>query len=355
MRRRAFLASLAASAGLSLRPSWAQAGGPAFLAAAKEPSGGYALLGITETGAEIFRIALPARGHAGCAHPTRPEAVAFARRPGVYALVIDCLSGALTARLTPPEGRQFNGHGAFSADGTRLYTSEVVAIGSEGRIGIWDTAGYKRIGEFASHGIGPHEILRLHGSETLLVANGGIETDPSDRTPLNLDRMRPNLAFLSASGAVLDLQELPDYPQNSIRHIAQRPDGLIAFAMQWQGDPAEAVPLLGLTRQCETPLLPETLLGEELVMQGYGGSVAFDRKGEKVAMSSPRGGRVQVWDASGAPLYAVACADVCGLGGAHRGDFTVTNGQGLTAQISAAGLVAQDQLALAWDNHLVAL
>ena len=76
--------------------------------------------------------------------------------------MIDCVTGAELARLTPPEGRQFNGHGAFSADGTRLYTSEVVAEGSAGRVGVWDVrAGYQRIGEWDSRGIGPHELRLL--------------------------------------------------------------------------------------------------------------------------------------------------------------------------------------------------
>lgn len=352
LRRQFLRRSLATLAATSLTPAWAEAGSPAFLAAAKTGES-HALFGLTERGAEIFRIALPSRGHAGCAHPNRAEAVAFARRPGTYALVLDCRDGALRARLTPPQGRQFNGHGTFSADGSLLYTSEVVAEGSEGRIGLWETRSWARLGEVPSHGIGPHEILRLKGSDVLVVANGGIQTDPSDRSPLNLNTMRPNLAFLSADGQVLDLQELPELSQNSIRHIAQS-DGAIAFAMQWQGDPAEAVPLLGLTRQGETPRLLESLLGEELAMQGYGGSVAFS--GDKLAMTSPKGGRVQVWSRAGEALYSVAQPDVCGLGPCQiGGDFTVTDGRGQTALISATGAERCETLPLAWDNHLVSL
>jgi len=355
MKRRAFLASLAAAAATP-RLSWADAGSPAYLAAARNPGGDYALYGIDAGGEVLFGQPMPARGHAATAHPTRPEAVAFARRPGTFALVIDCVRGLTTARLTPPEGRQFNGHGAYSQDGSVLYTSEVVAEGSAGRIGIWDAArGYARIGEFSSNGIGPHEIRRLPMSDDLVIANGGIETDPSDRTPLNLDQMRPNLTYLSPEGAVQEMIELPDLWQNSIRHLALTSDGLVAFAMQWQGDLAEPVPLLGLHRRGAAPVLAEPKDAEMFAMQGYAGSVAFAPGGTEVAITSPKGGRVQVFSAEGAPLWSVARADVCGLGPCAAGGFVVTDGQGLVARANAGALSPMASATVSWDNHLVAL
>jgi len=55
-----------------------------------------------------------ARGHDAAAQPTRPEAVAFARRPGRFALVIDCRNGDVTARLLAPQGRYFHAMGIAS-------------------------------------------------------------------------------------------------------------------------------------------------------------------------------------------------------------------------------------------------
>ncbi|WP_406721170.1 DUF1513 domain-containing protein [Thioclava litoralis] len=354
MKRRHFLASLAAAVSVP-RLSWADAGSPAFLAAAKSPDGSYAIWGLTAEGAPLFTQPLPGRGHAATAHPDRPEAVAFARRPGTFALVIDCVTGGLVARLTPPEGRQFNGHGAFSGDGARLYTSEVVAEGSAGRIGIWDVArGYVRVGEFASNGIGPHEILRLPGQEVLVVANGGIQTDPSDRTPLNIDTMRPNLSYLSPEGEVLEVVELaPELWQNSIRHLSVRGDGRVAFCMQWQGDLMEPVPLLGLHDRGQKVVLADPLPGEEFAMKGYAGSVAFGQGGREVAITSPRGGMVQAYSAEGEALWSVRRADVCGLGVCKQGGFTATDGAGLVSQITAQGIVPLKRSDVAWDNHLI--
>lgn len=170
-----------------------------------------------------------------------------------------------------------------------LQTSEVVAETSEGRLGLWDaTAGYARIGEWPTHGIGPHDVRRLPDG-TLVVANGGIATDPQDRRKLNLDSMRPSLAYLGAGGDLVDRVGLPGLAQASIRHLSLAPDGTVAFAMQWEGDPAEPVPLLGLHRRGHAPVLAQTPEVEAPAMQGYAGSIARADDG-RVAITSPRGG-----------------------------------------------------------------
>jgi hypothetical protein len=353
--RRAFLAALLAS-GATPHLGWAAAGNPAYLAAARDAAGGFALHGLGTDGQSLFAIPLPARGHAGAGHPTRAEAVAFARRPGSFALVIDCVSGRVRHRVTPPEGRQFNGHGCYDRAGARLYTAEQMGATSAGRIGVWDVAaGYRRIGEFPSGGIGPHEIRLMPDGSTLAVANGGIATDPGDRRKLNIETMQPTLSYLDLAGDPLEQVELSaDLRRNSIRHLALRADGLLAFAMQWEGTEGAAPPLLGLHRRGTDPVLAEAPLAAELAMQGYAGSVAFSGDGGEIAITSPRGGRLHRFSPKGRFLGAVSRADVCGL--APRADgFLLSDGLG--GLLALAGPtprpLAQDHLA--WDNHIVAL
>ncbi len=349
--RRAFLATLAAAA--APRLGWADAGSPAWLACAQEPDGGFALFGLSPAGEDLFRLALPARGHAGAAHPERPEAVVFARRPGTYALVLSCVSGALVHRLTPPEGLQLNGHGAFLPGGEVLATVEQVADTSEGRLGLWDaTAGYRRIGSIPTGGIGPHEVLSLGGG-VLAVANGGIATDPTDRTPLNLPEMRPNLTWLTLQGVVEQVETEPALRQNSIRHLAATPDGSVAFAMQWQG-PAEAVvPLLGLARRGQPVVLATSPQAEQAAMQGYAGSVAAS--GAEIAISSPRGGQVHRFDPQGRFLGATRRADVCGLAPLGAEGFLLTDGGGGILSLRGGAARPLGLRPRAWDNHVVAL
>ena len=347
--RRGFLTGLAA---LALpRPSWADVGYPAFLAAAKSGAD-FVLHGLTEAGESRFSLPLPARGHAAAAHPTQPLAVAFARRPGTFAVVIDCRTGESTARLTPPEGRQFNGHGVFSADGAVLYTSEVVAEGSEGRIGLWETARFRRIGEWASGGIGPHDMKRL--GDGLVVANGGIATDPKDRRKLNIDTMRPNLSRIGADGGLVDQGELPAaLHQNSIRHLALGPGGEVAFAMQWEGDAADPVPLLGLWTPGAAPVLCPAPEAEALRMKGYAGSISWS--GEEIALTSPKGGVAMLFASTGAHLATIERPDICGIAPLRAGGFLASDGAGGLSSLSRKGLSRLTQQPLSWDNHLVAL
>lgn len=347
MRRRAFLASLAAAC--APRMTWADVGHPAFLAAGKRGED-FFLHGLSDTGDSLFQLPLPGRGHAAAAHPTQAEAVAFARRPGTFALVIDCGTAQVAHHLRPPEGLQFNGHGAFSLDGSLLMTSEVVAETSEGRIGLWDTARYTRLTDWPSHGIGPHEIKLLPDGR-LAVANGGIQTDPVDRAKLNIPDMRPNLSLLSPDGALLDQIELPDLAQNSIRHLALN-GTVIAFAMQWEGDPSEPVPQLGLWTPGSAPILCEPAPGDAFTMQGYAGSVAATA--DRILVTSPKGGAAMIFGTDGKHIATHRRADLCGAA-SLAGDFVVTDGMGAIWATDDSGLSPLTSGSTQWDNHLVAL
>src|SRR5690606_5565070 len=76
------------------------------------------------------------------------EVVAFARRPGRFALVFDPLSGEPARQIAAAEGRHFYGHGAFSRDGRWLFACENDYENARGCIGVYDaTAGYRREAE----------------------------------------------------------------------------------------------------------------------------------------------------------------------------------------------------------------
>ena len=396
---------------LTSQASWAGAGSPAFLSAGKDASGAFLLAGLSDTGGILFRHPLPGRGHAAAAHPVRPEAVAFARRPGRFADVIDCRSGAATARLEPPAGHHFYGHGTFSPDGSRLFTTENDYENARGVIGVWDaTGGYRRITAFSSGGIGPHDMALRRDAPGLVVANGGIETHPdSGRAKLNLPDMRPNLSYLSLEGELQAQMELAqELRLNSIRHLAVRADGTVGFAMQWQGDPGEQLPAAGRHRPGTAPRLmaeddaqelrlnsirhlavradgtvgfamqwqgdpgeqlpaagrhrPGTaprLMAEDdarvLNLNGYGGSVAFSADGSRIGVTSPRGGVLQIMDTvSGALLREVRMRDVCGLA-PSAGGFTASTGTGRLIAVSDTGQTLLHRADLAWDNHLIPL
>lgn len=353
--RRGFLVGLLAATSLPSL-SWADAGNPSYLAAAREADGTFAMFGLDMQGQDVFRIALPARGHAACAHPTIPEAVAFARRPGTYALVIDCVSGRVVTRMEAPAQRHFNGHGIYLGDGDTLCTPENDYANGRGVIGFWSRkAGYRRIGEILTGGVGPHDLKRLPDSDILIVANGGILTHPdSGREKLNLTEMRPNLTYLDPSDGIIEQIELDkELHQNSIRHLDIHPDGTVAFAMQWQGDKSEAVPLLGLHLRGQPAKLLEAPLGLQMGLRGYAGSVSYNGAGDRLAITSPRGGQVHFY-ADGGFVGTWMRRDVCGLRALGEG-FLASDGNGALHRINPDGGTPLTVTPRAWDNHIVSI
>ena len=341
--RRGFLAGLLA-AGMAPRATWAGLGSPAFLSAGKAPDGSYLLAGLNAGGEILFRLPLPARGHAAAAHPHRAEAVAFARRPGRFADVIGCATGSRIARLEPPAGLHFYGHGVFSPDGSRLFTTENDYENARGVIGVWDVdAGYRRAGSFSSGGTGPHDLRLRRDAPGLVVANGGIET-------------HPNLSYLGFDGRVPAVLELDRELQlNSIRHLTVAADGSVGFAMQWQGDAGADVPIVGLHK----PGAPVRLLGDgdprTRNLNGYGGSIAFSHDAQRIAVTSPRGGVVQVFGTGDGRMTAQhRLDDVCGLAALTSG-FAAATGTGRVYHLDGSPARALQQHPLAWDNHLIPL
>ena len=351
--RRSFLAG-AAAVHLAPTSGWADAGNAHHLGAAGMQDGSFRLFGLDAGLQIVFSIPLPARGHAAAAHPVRAEAVAFARRPGTFAIVLDCITGAVVTTLGAPPERHFYGHGVFSLDGTRLYTTENAYELGEGRIGIWAADdGYRRVGEFHSGGIGPHEITRLPGTDTLVVANGGIDTHPdTGRTKLNIPSMQPNLTYLDLAGTVLDQTQLPSrFRLSSIRHLCARSDGLVAFACQWQGDHASDTVLQGLHRMHDSMQLLQL---PEKKAPTYAGSVAFSQSGDALGVTFPRSDGFATWalddDRSGTWH---ALRDACGISPASNG-FAVTSGAGDIVTGTHAVFAKSIRFAdLNWDNHFV--
>ncbi len=360
--RRSFLKFLGAGT-LAPTLTWADMGSPAYLAAARRPTGAFALFGLDSTGHDLFSVALPDRAHSAAVHPRLAQATVFARRPGTYAVVLDCTSGKSLKTIKSPDGFYFCGHGAYDASGSRLYTTETEISSGEGRIGVWDVpGGFERITALSSGGIGPHECILVPGN-LLAVANGSLETGLDGKAdPISIAEMRPNLTYIDLSSEqILQTLELEgEMRRNSIRHLAIRPDGLLAFAMQWHGSELDAPPLLGLHRVGEASArLLTASEPEQRRLKGYAGSVAFSGDGKLVGISSPHGGMVDVFTVESAHhAWRDESPDLCGLA-SHDTGFAATTGLGdwliLSSGSQVTSRLPSSERGRAWDNHMVAL
>ncbi|WP_019645181.1 DUF1513 domain-containing protein [Novispirillum itersonii] len=332
---------------------------PLLLSSARGPDGKDYAVGWHPEGGILWRQPLPARAHGPALSPDGRVAAFPGRRPGSTVLLVDPEDGRRLALWQAPEDRSFQGHAAFTADGRLLYTTEVradasAADGETGVLGVWDVASGHRLGEVSTHGIEPHEIRRMADGVTLVVANGGILTSPETRrVKLNLGAMDTSLVYLdSRDGRLLEQVRPPESLQRvSLRHLAETPDGAMLVAGQYQGNPADAVPLLARHRRGEAlswvPVPGETVAA----LKQYCGSIGALADGRFV-VTSPPGGLALHGQADGSgETRQIARPDVCGLA-VDGARVLLTTGFGEVLTLSPQGQV--DLLAretVQWDNH----
>jgi uncharacterized protein len=347
--RRAFLTSAGAAWLFGLTPREAdasQTGDALFATAFMDKAGAYGLALLTEHGAIVSTVPLPARGHGVATGGIDGWSVAFARRPGTFALAFDASGRQEPKLFHAPEGRHFFGHGLFADSGRLLLATENAFETGDGMIGLYDaTDSFRRIGEWSTCGIDPHDMLVLPDGQTLCVANGGILTHPdSGRQKLNLATMETSIAFVDiATGDRRAVQTLPPHLQRlSLRHMALDGGGQVWIGGQFEGPQDKKPPLIarvGLDRPLETVTIDDNALA---ALSNYVGSVAASRDGRRIAFTSPEGGAAIVIDAKTAKIVENTMIErVCAVASATYG-FVMA---------SETGQWANTKHGLAWDNH----
>ena len=349
--RRAFLLGAGASISTGLLSNTAHGSARdddvLFAAGFRDKNGEFGLALLSEAGEIIHQHKLPARGHGVTANAHSDHAVIFARRPGNFALAFDPNMRTTPTLFKTPIDRHFYGHGAFSSDGKLLFASENDFETGDGKIGIYDVRnGFLRIGEFASGGIGPHEIIMLPDQKTLCVANGGIKTHPQfPRTKLNLDSMRSNIAFIDVtSGLIRAVHPLPEtWSQLSMRHMAADYEGTVWIGGQYEGNALDQAPLLAKISDGETLAFINLPTKHLFGLKNYVGSVTINENDGIIAFSSPKGGRVLLVDrSSGQVIKSQNAKGTCGL--APHLNSIITS--------SENGRFGEKNHKVNWDNHI---
>ena len=327
-----------------------------FAAAFMDEQGRYGLATIAENGVVIDKSMLPGRAHGLAYDPNFKKITAFARRPGIFAVIFDQTHKTAPIIITAIEGRHFYGHGTFSRDGKLLYASENDFDHARGVIGIYDASNqFARVGEFSTFGIGPHDLsVSLDGS-VLIAANGGIETHPDfGRTKLNLDNMKPSLALIDAkTGSLIEKHDLPaNLSQLSTRHIDLGSDGSVWFACQYQGPRDDLPPLIGHFKRGDTLKFIDLPDETAASLANYVGAIAVNREQGLVAATSPRGGAYVLLDAkSGKLVKQVTLKGASGVASGPDG-FGVSTEEGRLGLAVKDGSFSGTQSPLNWDQHI---
>lgn len=276
------------------------------------------LIDLADGQARVHReLPVPTRAHGLCVE-RGGSVLAMARRPGDWLVRWHPASGATQWRWIEDD-RRFNGHVMASPDGETLWTTETDLDTGEGRLAVRDARTLAKTGEFATHGMDPHEMLVLPRAVgvvpagSLLVANGGIASRPeTGRAKRELERMDPSLVALDgASGRVLGQWRLGD-PRLSIRHLAWDPvSACVGIALQAEHDdvPArQAAPVLAVWNG------RELRAGQaQPALAGYGGDICARAVGGFL-VSCTRAHQVALFGGSGQWQSSIALDEACALG-----------------------------------------
>ncbi len=331
-----------------------------YASGARRPDGSYAVLLIAEDGRLLREIPLSARCHDIAIDHVARRGVVFARRPGFFALAFDVDDRREPEVFAPPPDRHFYGHGVFAKDGRLVYATEHDVDTGDGVIGVYDvTGGWRRVGEFPSYGIGPHEAILLSDGKTLAIANGGFSNDPATgRESIGIADMAPNVAFVDVtSGALKVCHEVPSAINLlSVRHLAETWRGDIWFGSQWQGGLEDTPALIGRVGLDRPIALMEQADALGMALKGYIGAVAVSADGRLLAASAPLAGRVVYADAeTGKIVHDVRIKDSSGLTlGGGGSEFVMSSGEGVVRFESdgSNALKVFNFAGAEFDNHI---
>jgi hypothetical protein len=361
--RRTLLLGAAASALAGMPFAAAGAAQQALYAAARKGSDGrYSAAIFSEAGHDIRAVDLPGRGHDITVSHVDRSCVVFARRPGNFAVAFSIDAQRPPILFTTPADRHFYGHGVFSHDDRLLYATENDFDGARGIIGIYDAgAGYRRIGEFASGGMGPHDLALIDGGTVLVVANGGLREHPDfgrGRRILNPGAIDTTLSYIDVrTGDLLERHDLGAPGSLSLRHLDVAGDGTVIIGAQLV-DRTDGKPAMVYRHRRQQALATIALPADvEAGLSGYVSSIACDSGGELVAVTSSRGALAVVIDvATGRVVRTQHVDDVSGVVPTPEPvNFLTTTGHGAIDVMRGDGAVSHDPVATpwAWDNHAV--
>ncbi|HWL28417.1 MAG TPA: DUF1513 domain-containing protein [Burkholderiaceae bacterium] len=333
-----------------------------FYLTARKHGGHYEAVVFDEQGRDLYVIDMPARGHSFAIDAERGRAVVFGRQPGFFAIAFDMAGkgGPITIDAAP--GRHFFGHGVFTPDGKILLATENDYEAGRGVLGIYDASeggGFRRLGEYATGGVGPHEVVLLPGGREVCVANGGILTHPDyGKLQLNAETMQSSLSYIDIrTGKLAEQVSLsPALQRLSLRHMVVDRHGAVWVGCQYTGPAADQPPLVGRHKRGGKL---EMFAGSAAIsrsMKNYVGSVALDSSGTVLATSSPLGGKVVYWDTrDGQCLGASDMSDACGVAPSTGLGFLASNGHGELSRVSHAEAGASRVVLrpeTSWDNHI---
>ena len=314
---------------------------------------------------EYKLIPLTERGHALAIHPyITNQAVIAARRPGNSLTLINIDLGTIITKVSSNPDRHFYGHCSYTQNGEYLLTTENDYENGIGVISIRDSQTLKVIDEIPSFGIGPHDLEFMPDQKTIVIANGGILTHPdTGRRKLNLNEMKPSLAYVDLIGAKLIDQYYLSDPKLSIRHIDVNQAGEVGIATQDQAEylsDANKISLIAMhknkDRQPDLIQIPKNIT---LSLNRYTADFCFEPSHNTALVSSPRGNQILIFNTKNQTLvrsYPVNQPSAVALS-RDKNYFVVSTAYGEILFINTNTSTINSEMTqfiqgVIWDNHM---
>jgi uncharacterized protein len=154
--------------------------------------------------------------HGFAVDPLNKKRLIAFEKIGAGACEIDLQTSRTNRLIANIPNRLFYGHGVFSIDGTKLFSTETSPNTGEGFIGLRDGKTLAYINDFPSFGSHPHDCCLSADGKVLVVTNGGDAAG---------GHHRPNLSYIDiASKKLLDQLPIADNAFNA-GHVQLDPTG----------------------------------------------------------------------------------------------------------------------------------
>ncbi|MEO8630550.1 MAG: DUF1513 domain-containing protein [Betaproteobacteria bacterium] len=226
----------------------------------------------------------------------RQRIVAF-QKIGAGCCELDLSSHRVTRTIEPTHGRWFYGHGAFSADGSLLYSTETINAAQRGVIGVRDGSTLQYLGEFPTFGENPHDCHLIDAGKVLVISNGGGALDTA---------LKPCVTWVDTqTRTLLDRQELPSERFNTGHLGLSETEGLVVVSAPRKGLTERDLGAVSLRRndsRLEIMAEPDTVTSR---MFGEALSVAIHEPSGTAAVTHPGGNMVTFWSTRSATLLKV--------------------------------------------------
>lgn len=224
--------------------------------------------------------------HGIAIHPRDRNRLFVFEKIGPGACEIDLASLQVVRPIPVHEGHAYYGHGAVSADGKLLFSTETRLSDQGGRIAVRDSATLEYRGEFPSYGDYPHECRLIDAGRVMVVTNGGGTEDSGHR---------PSLAYIDVrTRKLLRRLELADERFNA-GHVAVEGRSAVVVSAPRRGLPTDQIGAISVhapDAALKTMAQPAEVVSR---MQGEALSVAIHRSSGVFGVTHPDGNMVTFW------------------------------------------------------------